>query len=200
MRKYVDLISGFSFVGKVVIMCLYPIGTIAMLVYLVADNIINRKSMEHAVSQNPTEENVLEYVEYLERKHFIINTNHPSYWNAQRQLWNKVNHSKNVSSATKARFLKGLKKGGTHIFNESIINNFQPGDSHTGEDFNSELAREAMEESRKAVTPFDHGGYVQGDGFNPSDTMAADAARQAQQDAMGTMNPPTDMNNPTGMF
>lgn len=49
----------------------------------------------------------------------------------------------------------------------------------------------ATEEARKAVTPFDHGGYMQGDGFNPSDTMAADAQRQ-----MDNMN---NMNN-MGMF
>lgn len=49
----------------------------------------------------------------------------------------------------------------------------------------------AAEEARKAVTPFDHGGYMQGDGFNPSDTMAADAQRQ-----MDNMN---NMNN-MGMF
>jgi len=30
----------------------------------------------------------------------------------------------------------------------------------------------AMDEGLKSVTPFDHGGYVQGPGFNPSDTMA----------------------------
>lgn len=47
------------------------------------------------------------------------------------------------------------------------------------------------EEARRATTPFDHGGYVQGDGFNPSDTMAADAQRQ-----MDNMN---NMNN-MGMF
>lgn len=32
-----------------------------------------------------------------------------------------------------------------------------------------------MDESLKAVTPFDHGGYVQGPGFNPSDTFAYDS-------------------------
>ena len=30
----------------------------------------------------------------------------------------------------------------------------------------------AINEATKSVTPFDHGGYVQGPGFNPSDTMA----------------------------
>ena len=56
----------------------------------------------------------------------------------------------------------------------------------------------AMEESRRAVTPFDLGGYVQGDGFNPSDTMAADAQRQ-QMDTMNDMNSMNHMNGP-GMF
>lgn len=34
--------------------------------------------------------------------------------------------------------------------------------------------RELMEFSIKSVTPFDHGGFVQGEGFNPSDTMASE--------------------------
>lgn len=35
-----------------------------------------------------------------------------------------------------------------------------------------EFTNWAMDESMKSVTAFDHGGYVQGAGFNPSDTMA----------------------------
>ena len=53
----------------------------------------------------------------------------------------------------------------------------------------------ASEEARKAVTPFDHGGYVQGYGFNPSDTMAGDAQRQMNND----MNNMGNMGN-MGMF
>ncbi|MDU1978399.1 MAG: nuclease-related domain-containing protein [Clostridium sp.] len=34
--------------------------------------------------------------------------------------------------------------------------------------------REFMEFSIKSVTPFDHGGFIQGEGFNPSDTMASE--------------------------
>lgn len=34
--------------------------------------------------------------------------------------------------------------------------------------------RELMEFSIKSVTPFDHGGFVQGEGFNQSDTMASE--------------------------
>ena len=45
-----------------------------------------------------------------------------------------------------------------------------------------EMNRHAMEESMKAVTPFDHGGYVQGPGFNPSDTAAQ------QMNDMNNMN------------
>lgn len=39
----------------------------------------------------------------------------------------------------------------------------------------------AMDEAMKAVTPADFGGYVQGDGLNPSDTAAADAQRQMNE-------------------
>lgn len=40
----------------------------------------------------------------------------------------------------------------------------------------------AMEEANKSVTPFDHGGYVKGYGFNPSDTAAQDMHQQQMQD------------------
>ena len=59
-----------------------------------------------------------------------------------------------------------------------------------------EESRRAMEESLKSVTPFDFGGYVQGDGFNPSDTVAADAQRHEMNDMNNHMN---DMGG-MGMF
>lgn len=55
-----------------------------------------------------------------------------------------------------------------------------------------EFSRWAMDESLKAVTPFDYGGYVQGPGFNPSDTFAFDNINQN----MDNMNTGMDnMNN-----
>ena len=48
--------------------------------------------------------------------------------------------------------------------------------------FNQQMMQQTMDESWKSVTPFDHGGYVQGDGFNPSDTMAS------QMNDMNNMN------------
>ncbi len=52
----------------------------------------------------------------------------------------------------------------------------------TQQQMQDEFNRQAMEESIKAVTPFDHGGYVQGAGFNPSDTAAQ------QMNDMNNMN------------
>lgn len=46
----------------------------------------------------------------------------------------------------------------------------------------------SMSEAMKSITPFDHGGYVMGDGFNPSDTMA-------NQSHMDSMNSANDMNH-----
>jgi hypothetical protein len=51
-----------------------------------------------------------------------------------------------------------------------------------------------MEEATKSVTPFDEGGYVQGYGFNPSDTMAEDAHRMTQEQQM-LQQQMNDMNN-----
>lgn len=58
-------------------------------------------------------------------------------------------------------------------------------------DMGNSFNQQAMDEAMKAVTPADFGGYVQGDGLNPSDTMAADAQRQMnemQQQQMNSMN------------
>lgn len=60
------------------------------------------------------------------------------------------------------------------------------------DEMNRQQMEWAMEECRKAGTPFDQGGYMQGYGFNPSDTMAADMQHQ-----MDSMN---NMNNMGGMF
>ncbi len=50
------------------------------------------------------------------------------------------------------------------------------------DEMNRQMMEQAMEEGRKSVTPFDHGGYVQGAGFNPSDTAAQ------QMNDMNNMN------------
>ncbi len=195
MKAYVNFIKGFSLVGKIILCCLYPVGTIAMIVYWVADNVINRSALENAVWQNPTEETVRAYAEYLMSKHLILNTNHPNYWNKQRDLWRLVNQSKTVTKETKELFLSAMRKAGVHINNSRINNNFRSNNVHNNEshtqdfmqeEMNRQFLEQSMEEARKAATPFDHGGYMQGDGFNPSDTMAADAQRQ--MDSMNNMN------------
>ena len=60
-----------------------------------------------------------------------------------------------------------------------------------------EIMQQQMEltaqEAMKAGTPFDMGGYMHGEGFNPSDTMAADAMHQ------NDFNNMNDMNNMGGM-
>lgn len=45
----------------------------------------------------------------------------------------------------------------------------------------------SLDEAWKIVTPFDHGGYVMGPGFNPSDTMAHEAQMEMTQQ-MDMMN------------
>lgn len=46
----------------------------------------------------------------------------------------------------------------------------------------------AMSESLKSVTPFDHGGYVMGAGFNPSDTMAYEAHQMDMNSSFNDFN------------
>lgn len=50
------------------------------------------------------------------------------------------------------------------------------------DEFNRQAMEQTMNEGWKSVTPFDHGGYVQGPGFNPSDTAAQ------QMNDMNNMN------------
>jgi hypothetical protein len=64
----------------------------------------------------------------------------------------------------------------------------------SNEMFNQQALESTMDESKKIVTAFDHGGYVMGAGFNPSDTM-----REEAFDDMNHMNDMSnDMNNMNG--
>lgn len=63
--------------------------------------------------------------------------------------------------------------------------------------FNQQAMDFTMDEARKAATPFDHGGYQQGYGINPSDTMAADMNTMMNNDMNNMMN--NDMNNMNNM-
>lgn len=63
-----------------------------------------------------------------------------------------------------------------------------------------ENQRQVIDESWKSVTPFDYGGYIQGIGFNPSDTMAFEAMEQMndmmqQMDMMNQMDHMNQMND-----
>lgn len=55
-----------------------------------------------------------------------------------------------------------------------------------------------MHESLKGVTPFDHGGYVQGPGFNPSDTLAHDMQQHQMHQQMNHHDPTPPMHHPFG--
>ena len=114
MKTFMSLIKKLPLWAKFVIFFIYPIGTVAMIIYLIGSN-INIKAKPFNLPETPPLSD------------------------------------DNVTDETIRQF-----------------NDF------------------AMEEARKSVTPFDHGGYVQGDGFNPSDTMAADAQRQ--MDNLNQMN------------
>lgn len=162
------------------------------------------------VINNPTEENLLNLMQCLETS--SVN-NHPDTWQRLRGLWNVVNKSNRITTPTKEKFIAMLMAKGLYLNNTNVIDNYGKQRKHQnaktqnnrinaniGNNSDScsddifmqeEMQRQndewAMEESRKAVTPFDMGGYVQGDGFNPSDTMAADMQRE-QMNQMNNMN------------
>ena len=141
-----------------------------------------------ALVNNPNEANARAYIELYNNKPaatFLPDDN-PNSWAVLREKWQIINHSSKIPSGMKKEIFGILTSRGLYVNNSNIINNF------SGDDEMQRQQNEwAAEEARKAVTPFDHGGYMQGDGFNPSDTMAADAQRQ-----MDNMN---NMNN-MGMF
>lgn len=88
----------------------------------------------------------------------------------------------------------GASKGKSTFNHNGSGADFDLHHNHMQDEMDRQFNEWSMEESRKAVTPFDHGGYMRGEGFNPSDTMAAEANRQ-----MDSMNHMNDFNNMGGM-
>jgi|GEM_PF-2453344 len=164
---------------------------------------------------NPTEENVLELMKCLEKAG--INNHPDTWqrmrglWNVVNKSNQITTPTKEKFIAQ--LIAKGLYINNTNVIdnygkpykeqqtnrqnenkqkNRRNTNSKNHSNNHSDDDFlQEEIERQqnewAMEEARKSVTPFDIGGYVQGDGFNPSDTMAADAQRE-QMDQMNDMN------------
>lgn len=154
-----------------------------------------------AVMKNPSEENAWKVYKLLKAKLGVSINNHPKDWAKYRDMFYKINGSSQIPSELKENIKGRLMKKGLYIQNMRIVDNYRASHAHNNhmqEEMNRQFNEQAMEESRKAVTPFDHGGYVQGDGFNPSDTMAADAQRQMEN--MNQMNQMNDMNNMNNMF
>lgn len=142
----------------------------------------------NALVNNPNEANAIAYVNLQKNKPgaTFLPEDNPNAWAVLREKWQIINHSDKISTSTKKEILNILMSKGLYVNNSKIVDNF------SGDDDMQRMQNEwAAEEARKAVTAFDHGGYMQGDGFNPSDTMAAESQRQ-----MNNMN---NMNN-MGMF
>lgn len=190
-------IIGFAFCG--------PIGCILMLFlnihakYMVQMADIKEKCKN--IKQNPNDKNVEDLINYLNKidKQIVSSTSATSPEGAQELLsvFKYISNNNNVSLNIKENFLNYLSskkivsykavnvKNDNDNFN-SAQHNFEQNEL-IQQEINRQNMEWAMEESRKAVTPFDMGGYVQGDGFNLSDTMVADAQRE-QMNQMNNMN------------
>ena len=122
MQKIMDFWESLTTKGKIVVailalMCAGPLGLIGIaLIYGKAEN-----DRFNAVLNDPTEENVTEFMEKL---HGI--NNHPDSWAKYRGLWNVINRSDKVTTATKEKFLAKLLKIGLHLNNTKINNNYKP--------------------------------------------------------------------------
>lgn len=111
---------------------------------------------------------------------------------AQEKMQSKFReHFNNLSGEEKESFFSSLnnsQKASLQDFMDNPVNdNFE---QQIFMDQMSHFNEWAMSEGLKSVTPFDHGGYVMGPGFNPSDTMAFDFQ---QMDMNNSMN--DSMNN-----
>lgn len=94
--------------------------------------------------------------------------------------YNKKNLRKMLSQYAKQSRMKNGVHSNAKRYNPD--NNSYQHDQMMQQQMNDEINRQFMEESMKSVTPFDHGGYVQGPGFSPSDTAAQ------QMNDMNNMN------------
>lgn len=185
-KKISDFYESLTLKGKVILflVCVCCLGPIGLFGFLIVSNMSANERFNNVLN-NPTEENVTIFMEKLGG----IN-NHPDTWSKYRGLWNVVNRSNKVTTATKEKFLAKLMACGLYMNNTKVNDNYDGSydfNNNMQDEMNRQFNDWSMEESRKAVTPFDHGGYVQGDGFNPSDTMAADAQRE-QLNQMNNMN------------
>ncbi len=186
MKKFCLFVKELPTLLKVLI-CLFtfPFGIVlAVFSFVLVPAILKgykAQELYQAVIETPTEKTVTALMESI--KNTAVN-NHPDSWQSLRSLWNVVNRSNKVTTETKEKFIAMLTAKGLYLNNVRVNDNFvAPPQESVASQHETPFPAEdtAMEEARKAVTPFDHGGYVQGDGFNPSDTMAADAQRQAEQ-------------------
>lgn len=109
----------------------------------------------------------------------------------------KENFFSNMSDETENFFQDILHNNsnfsGIHQFQASHMH-FHQMDQMQNQQF-QDFTRWAMDESMKSVTAFDHGVYVQGPGFNPSDTMAH---QMNQQMDFGHHNMDTGFNDTMG--
>lgn len=129
-----------------------------------------------------------------------INRMKGSYEEFSQKVRDNLN---NMSESEKKSFFSDMSDETKNFF-QVILNNdfnfhgidqFQTSQYHLQQieqlhqDQFQDFSRWAMDESLKAVTPFDHGGYVQGPGFNPSDTFAYDSMNQSMDNMNTGMDP-----------
>ncbi len=111
------------------------------------------------------------YLDSHKRNQYVYNPENESLENAINEIIGSVKSG--VASKAPQNFSQGTYSGASTASNPAYDANRHMMDEMTRQ-VNQQSMDFAMEESRKAVTPFDHGGYQQGYGVNPSDTMAGD--------------------------
>ena len=98
---------------------------------------------------------------------------------------NFKNHFLKMTKEERDKYINTLSEKNKRLFNNYInCDDAQRQNQLMQQMFQQNMINEfnqwAMNEGIRSVTPFDFGGYVMGDGFNPSDTAAADMERMNQ--------------------
>ena len=162
----------------------------------------NEKELFRQMLLNPCDATVLAYMPALNQFYDtstlkLEKADMTEHRTRQIQGFYTIYQNPNVSQSVKEQLkncyiLNGLTSMTGEDFAGILKKTGTPVNPHSNDHLQEEMQRQhdewTMEEGRKSVTPFDMGGYVQGDGFNPSDTMAADAQREQmnQMNDMGT--------------
>lgn len=129
MKELLDSINALPLLVKIILgIITFPLG----LILVILAYSLKMQEMENAILDNPNEQNVTALLDCLSNSVLGFN-NHPSTWQELRGLWNVVNRSAMVTTATKEKFLAVLMRKGLFMNDTRVIDNYAP--AYTDENY-----------------------------------------------------------------